>query len=230
MTVTSTQLADLESIRAFVEEFDRSEGSDARSELLIRAHARRKAIVDTARARAVGRLLEEVMPSRRRRHELVVALGDDGVGAVIAAAEQGDPVAAIALASGAPSGREFALELAHLLHPEDVPLWAPWTWSPGEETGAFALMVHDPGALVGADDAATLDRLQEVCRYVAAVCHAAGLGVNETDPLSFDVLAAAVWATYAVTVVRLRMTKEFSQLLPPAVGFAERVLGLRRQA
>lgn len=229
MSVVSSQLCDLESVRAFLEAFDEQAGSATRARLLERAHERRARVRRALELGDADLVVEAQVASRRRRRTLAGLLARDELEALCrdvaagrgeARALEDDPRSEVV---------EFVRELVHLWDPAKVALWTSWVWAPDDETGALALMVEDPAALLGADDAEVAGRVGEASRYLAAVLEAAGLGVDAADPLSFDVAAAAVWATYAVTVVRLRMTKEFTQLLPPAAGFAERALGLARE-
>lgn len=229
MSVVSSQLCDLESVRAFLEAFDEQAGADVRPRLLERVHERRDRVRRALEFGDPERVLEAAIVSRRRRRALSGLLAREEFESLIGDVTAGAGAVHARAGGGSLEVVEFVRELVHLWDPAEVALWTSWIWAPDEETGVLALMVDDPAALVGVDDADVLARVGEVSRYLAAVLEAAGLGVATDDPLSFDVAAASVWATYAVTVVRLRMTKEFTQLLPPVAGFAERALGLARE-
>jgi len=227
--IEAGQLADLESTRAFVDAFEEyAADPGARARLLDGAHQRRERAVTALARGASEEAIETAIPSRRRRREL----SEEAVApsTILRLVRAEDPADALARLEGARVARAAYLELAHLWQPDRVALWAPWVWDPEQETGALALMVADAAVLCGSDDAGTLWAITEASHYLGAVAAAAGLGVSEADPLSFDVLAAVMWAAYAVVVVQAAMTKEFRMLLPPVERFAEQVLGVKRGA
>jgi hypothetical protein len=124
-------------------------------------------------------------------------------------------------------------ELLHHLDPGRYWLWTRWMWDPTTETGALRLVTMDEVDLAGASPGETYLMVGQALAFVAETGHAAGFttfdhrGRGEPE-FGIDVFLAAVYGVYLHTVLRMRMTAEFTKLLPPLPQLTRRLLGVHR--
>jgi len=124
-------------------------------------------------------------------------------------------------------------ELLHFLEPARYWLWTRWMWDPNNETGALRLVTMDEIDLHGETAGLTYLRVGRALAFVAETGHAAGFttfdhrGRGEAE-FGVDVFLAAVYGVYMQTVLRMRMTQEFTNLLPPLPQLVRRLLGVHR--
>lgn len=195
-------------IRAVLQRMDR----DAETRLLRSVFASRRrttAVLDAAHGR-LPTLLQELC-----RDELAVAARLDAF--VAALAPLGDDELACDLGG----------EVLHAVHPHEHHLFARWMWSPTRQTGAVALITTEAD-LVGATPGETYAKLGHALLMIRASADAAGLLDLGPEPWNLDVLLACVYCVYLYTVTRMRMTREFNQVIPPLPDLARRILGVRR--
>ncbi len=121
---------------------------------------------------------------------------------------------------------ELPFELLHNLYPDRYWPWSKWIWNPDSNTGALRLLVSEECELFGRDDFETYELVCAASDFLFHTLAAAGLGVDIASPFSFDIFVAGVYATYMSTVLEMRMTKEFNQIVPSAVELAARLLGI----
>lgn len=128
--------------------------------------------------------------------------------------------------------RDLASEVLHLVDPWTHPLWRRWVLDPDQETGALALLVEDPVALYGIDDAATYAQVRFASEYLSQTLSAASLlpVPAEQSPYGLDIFLAGVYGVYSSTVIKMRMTKEFNSLLPDLGEFMGRILGVKGES
>lgn len=132
---------------------------------------------------------------------------------------------------GALDDAELATDLAgealHFTQPSAHWLCSRWMWSPAHRTGSLALMTTGAD-LAGATAGETYEKVGTALMMVRASGDAAGLLQLGPEPWNLDVMLACVYCIYLYTVTRLRMTREFNQVIPPLPELARRLLGLHR--
>ena len=214
-----------EELQAIAADLDRK--SRALQELLLpdpasldRAALRQVLRLSFATRRRADRILDEVGPGR-----LAAAIADLLGG--------GDDLAArhdqfSALLTGYP-GPCFDLpsELLHFTYPDRYWLWARWLWDPSTETGALGLVTTDDVDLTeGTSRGEVYLTVGRAMAFVDETGKAAGFTTAGPGLFGADVFLAAVYGIYMYTVLRMRMTREFNQLVPPLPDLIRRLLGV----
>lgn len=126
-------------------------------------------------------------------------------------------------------------ELLHFLDPARYWLWSRWMWDPDTETGSLRLVTMDEVDLDGDTRGEIYLRVGRAMAFLSETGHAAGFtsfghrgdGQGEFSP---DVFLAAVYGIYMQTVLRMRLTQEFTNLVPPLPQLTRRLLGVHRPA
>lgn len=189
--------------------------------------------LDRASLRA---LLRSVFATRRQADRILAAPGAD---AALAAALRdlmlGDlPVAdrLEAFCAASPLDRatwsiDFATECLHFADPARHALWTRWMWDPAAGTGALPLVLSEEHALPAGRVGETYAAVCEAVAHVAREIEAAGLTLRARGPLAVDVFLVSVYVVYLYTVLRMRMTNEFSKVVPGLAELARRLLGTR---
>lgn len=179
-------------------------------------------------------LLRSVFATRRHADEILRAAGaatrlTAGLRALL---DGSTPVAARldAFVRDAPLGREFwktdlASECLHFSDPGRYWLWTRWMWDPVAGTGSLPLVVTDGYRFDGATPGQTYLRIGEAVAFVQATAEAADLAPR--GAFGVDVFLVSVYAVYVYTVLRMRMTQEFNQVIPGLPDLARRLLGIR---
>jgi hypothetical protein len=238
--VTHTQVVDTEAAREFMRE---TLGKVSPAELAAMAgelgvkHERFRARLTTPGRRSLGEaelrpLLRSVFATRRR------------VGDVLAAAEghlgewiddlltEGPPVARLEAfhhrlaALPATVRYDLGSELLHFTDPDRYWLWTRWVWDPATRTGALPLVTMQEYELDGGGVGGTYLRVGRAIAFVHATGRAAGLAPIGEGPFGVDVYLASVYCVYVYTTLRLRMTHEFTRVIPPLPELARRFLGV----
>jgi len=183
---------------------------------------------------ALRQVLRWVFATRRRADAILDAAGPERLGAAVAALlDPGEPVTARfdrfdAFAAGLPgAGYDLAGELLHFTDPGRYWLWTRWLWDPDTETGALRLVTTDDIDLAGG---ATRGEIYLTVGRATAFLDETGkaAGFTGAGPGLFgtDVFLAAVYGVYMFTVLRMRMTQEFTRLVPPLPDLIRRLLGV----
>ncbi|MGZ8803601.1 MAG: hypothetical protein ACXWZL_13590 [Mycobacterium sp.] len=137
-------------------------------------------------------------------------------------AELLDPLPAIAA--------DLPGELLHFLDPGRYWLWTRWIWDPDAGTGALALVTTDDTDLdtaeAGGGRGETYIALGRPMAFVEETGKAAGFTDLGPGLFGTDVFLAAVYGVYLQTVLTMRMTKEFTSILPPLPELTRRLLGV----
>jgi len=237
----SVQIADLEVAREFWSQIsiqipdDRYRDLDQR---LKNKSRRLQEIVFGARGGTVSfdemqLILRSSFASRRKAKEILAtcdfdqlslaltALADDGATVVERTQPLRDQLQGFEAARS-----ELPFELLHNLYPSAYWPFSKWIWNPDADTGALRLLVNDEFDLFGEDDFDTYKRVCLASEYLFHTLAAAGLGVDLDSPFSFDIFLAGVYSTYMSTVLEMKMTREFNQIVPGAVELAARLLGV----
>jgi hypothetical protein len=181
------------------------------------------------------RVLRSVFSTRRRAGDMLRAVGDGpltveidrllhGPEALPARFERFDTVVA-----GFPDpGFDLPGELLHFTYPDRYWPWARWMWDPRVETGALPLVTMEDFELAADGRGASYLRVGEAVAFVQETGRAAGFAAFGPSPFGIDVFLACVYGVYLYTVLRMRMTQEFNQIVPELPDLVRRLLGVHR--
>jgi hypothetical protein len=122
----------------------------------------------------------------------------------------------------------LASELLHFTDPARHWLWTSWIWEPKTSAGALPLVLNGDGDLRGATPGETYERVGAALDVLDGEGRSAGFTALGDGRFGTDVFLAAVYAVYAFTVFRMRLSKEFNQLLPELPELTRRILGVHR--
>lgn len=135
---------------------------------------------------------------------------------------------------------DLPAELLHFLDPARYWLWSRWMWDPETETGSLRLVTMDEVDLDGDTRGEVYLRVGRALAFLSETGHAAGFtafahrgggqDVRYAEAFSTDVFLAAVYGVYMQTVLRMRLTQEFTNLVPPLPQLTRRLLGVHRPA
>ena len=123
---------------------------------------------------------------------------------------------------------DLATEFLHFLSPDEYPLWARWMWDPRPRTGSLPLVVEDSYDLMGETPGEIYTKVSIAVAFVKATGEAAGFSKLSNSPFDIDVFLACVYAIYAYTTLRMRMTQEFNKVVPQLPELIRRLLGVWR--
>lgn len=182
---------------------------------------------------ALRSLLRHVFSTRRRVEPLIASLGAVPLARAVQELlwdqapvderfEAFDAVCApvAALAADLPG------ELLHFCRPDQYWLWTRWMWDPHVGTGALPLVTMEGVELEGAGRGETYLLVGRAVAFVAQTARAAGFTAAQDGPFAIDVFLAAVYGIYMYTVLRMRMTQEFTRLVPELPALVRRLLGV----
>ena len=183
---------------------------------------------------ALRRVLRWVFATRRRADAILGAAGPERLGAAIAALlDPAQPLTARFDAFGEAmphlpgAGFDLAGELLHFTDPSRYWLWTRWLWDPDTETGALRLVVTDDIDLAeGGSRGEMYLSVGRATAFVDETGKAAGFTAAGPGLFGTDVFLAAVYGVYMFTVLRMRMTQEFTKLVPPLPDLVRRLLGV----
>lgn len=219
-------LADLEEIAGRLER-----KSAAMREILLagskpdRAALRRMLRLVFATRRRADQILEEVGPGR-----LAAAIGDllDHDADLTARFDRFDAL----LAGLPPSVADLPAELLHFTYPGQYWLWTRWLWDPRTRTGALSLVTSDdaafslPGPAEGGSRGEAYLTVGRATAFVNETGKAAGFTDAAPGLFGTDMFLAAVYGVYMYTVLRMRMTREFNEIVPQLPDLIRRLLGI----
>lgn len=183
---------------------------------------------------ALRQVLRWVFATRRRADAILDEAGPERLGAAIASLlDPGEPVTVRfdrfdALAAGLPgAGYDLAGELLHFTDPGQYWLWTRWLWDPATETGALRLVTTDDIDLTeGAGRGEMYLTVGRATAFLDETGKAVGFTGAGPGLFGTDVFLAAVYGVYMFTVLRMRMTQEFTRLVPPLPDLIRRLLGV----
>jgi hypothetical protein len=187
-------------------------------------------------ADAVRPILARSFATRRRGDELLVAAGGPNIArAILDLVHRDAPIAERFLAFDdalaavdAPVRRELGSECLHFADPERAWLWSRWMWDPVAKTGALPLVMIEDFDFSAADSGGTYLRVGAAVSAVLATADELGFRKMRSSPFVVDVYLAAIYAVYLYTVLRIRMTQEFTRIVPPHGELIRRLLGVHR--
>ncbi|MHB1433846.1 MAG: hypothetical protein ACYCVZ_17255 [Streptosporangiaceae bacterium] len=221
-------------LQAMADRLDRK--SRAMREVLLAGDAR----LDAA---ALRRVLRLIFATRRRADQLIEEVGEDrlaaAIGALVTGAQDvvaGEELAArfeafdAALADQPEAAFDLPGELLHFTYPGQYWLWTKWLWDPRTKTGALPLVTTDEVDLSGTGSrGATYLTVGRATAFVNETGKAAGFTDAAPGLFGTDIFLAAVYGVYMYTVLRMRMTKEFNELVPALPDLIRRLLGIYYQ-
>ncbi len=180
-------------------------------------------------------VLRSMFVSRRRADQILGAVGPERLAeAFFELAAADEPSAAVlrrfeeAMSPAGEMPFELPFEILHFTHPERFWLWTRWIFDPRMETGALRLLVDDGFELFGRDLYETYMKVGAALAFLHEHAQAAGMGELGGGAFTVDVLLACVYAVYMYTILRLRMTQEFNQIVPALPELVSRLLGVHR--
>jgi hypothetical protein len=132
-----------------------------------------------------------------------------------------------AVLSGLPAScADLPGELLHFSYPDRYWLWTRWLWDPAARTGALGLVTTDD---VDLSEGATRGGVYMTVGRATAFVNETGKAAGFTDAapglFGTDIFLAAVYGVYLYTVLRMRMTREFNQVMPQLPDLIRRLLG-----
>lgn len=118
-------------------------------------------------------------------------------------------------------------ELLHFTFPDRYWLWTRWMWDPRNETGSLRLIVNDDVDLaVGSPRGEAYLAVGQAMAFVDEIGRSAGLTTDVRNRFGTDVFLAAVYGVYMYTMLRMRMTEQFNQVVPSMPDLVRRLLGV----
>jgi hypothetical protein len=122
---------------------------------------------------------------------------------------------------------DLPFELLHFTEPDRYWLWTRWIFEPQARTGALALLTTEDVDLgAGATKGAVYLSVGRAMAFVDETGKAAGFTAAGPGLFGVDVLLAAVYGIYMYTVFQMRMTREFTRVIPPLADLVRRLLGV----
>lgn len=178
-------------------------------------------------------LLRSVFSTRRRVDETLAHIGAgefrDAVGNLIHGTEplveRFDTFVERLEPIDLPVRCDLAGECLHYWDFERYWLWTRWIWDPARRTGSLPLVTIQEYDLYGETPGSTYMKVGEAIAYVNSVGEAAGFQHGGRGLLGTDVYLACVYTVYLYTVTRMRMTKEFTKVIPQFPELIRRLLG-----
>jgi hypothetical protein len=199
-----------------------------------KSRALRELLAGTPDRDALRRALRWVFATRRRAGQILDTAGPERLAAAVTAllnpaeplAERFDAFCAM-VADVPGAGFDLAGELLHFTDPSRYWLWTRWLWDPGTETGALRLVVTDDVDLAeGGSHGQAYLAVGRATAFVDETGKAAGFTAAGPGLFGTDVFLASVYGVYMFTVLRMRMTQEFTRLVPPLPDLVRRLLGV----
>jgi hypothetical protein len=117
-------------------------------------------------------------------------------------------------------------ELLHFLDPGRYWLLTRWLWDADAETGALRLVTMDEVDLDGDSPGEIYLAAGRALAFVEETGKAAGFTAMGAGMFGTDVFLAAVYSVYLHTVLRMRMTNEFTKVVPQLPDLVRRLLGV----
>jgi len=121
---------------------------------------------------------------------------------------------------------DLAGELLHYTFPNKHWPWCHWMWNPKLKTGSLPLVTTEDFDLSASSVGETYLKVGKAVAFVHEVGKAAGFQTISRNLFGTDVYLSCVYVIYAYTVLRMRMTQEFNQVMPGVAEFSSRILGV----
>ncbi len=123
---------------------------------------------------------------------------------------------------------DLASELLHFTMPDTYWLWTRWMWNPKNKTGALPLVITEDFDLKGDSLGEIYLKVGRAVAFVHAMSETGGYRFISDRLFGTNVFLSCVYVIYAYTILKMRMTKEFNNVMPGVVEFSRRILGLYR--
>ncbi|MDR5695998.1 MAG: hypothetical protein QN198_01700 [Armatimonadota bacterium] len=184
------------------------------------------------------KLLRTIFGTRRRADALVQAVGIDSLRQLLSTLLYGRGQVEerftefCTLLDGACAQGEaidLAGEALHYVLPERHWLWTRWMWNPRTQTGALRFVVADWHTLLAPTPGEVYQRVGEAVAYAEAARESLGIFTDVQTHASLflpDAYLACVYTLYLFTALRMRMSKEFTKVLPDPWELIQRLLGI----
>lgn len=117
-------------------------------------------------------------------------------------------------------------ELLHFSYPEKYWLWSRWMWDPKNKTGAIPLVTSEGFDLYGEKISETYMKVGKGVAFVHSVAESAEFQFINRSLFGTDVYLSCVYIIYAYTVLKMKMTQEFNEVMPGLTEFSRRLLGV----
>lgn len=121
---------------------------------------------------------------------------------------------------------DLAGELLHFTFPEKYWLWSRWMWDPKNKTGAIPLVTSEEFDLKGDKISETYMKVGKGVAFVHSVAESAEFQFINRSLFGTDVYLSCVYIIYAYTILQMKMTKEFNEVMPGLTEFSRRLLGV----
>lgn len=121
---------------------------------------------------------------------------------------------------------DFAGELLHFSNPERYWLWSRWMWDPKNKTGAIPLVTSEEFDLEGERMSEIYMKVGKGVAFVHSVAESAEFQFINRSLFGTDVYLSCVYIIYAYTILQMKMTKEFNEVMPGLHEFSRRLLGV----
>ncbi len=121
---------------------------------------------------------------------------------------------------------DFTGELLHFSYPEKYWLWSRWMWDPKNKTGAIPLVTSEGFDLCGDKMSETYMKVGKGVAFVHSVAESAEFQFINRSLFGTDVYLSCVYIIYAYTILQMKMTKEFNEVMPGLTEFSRRLLGV----
>lgn len=126
----------------------------------------------------------------------------------------------------APVKYDMTAELLHFTMPEKYWLWTRWMWEPGKKTGSLPLVTSEEFDLEAESLGETYLKVGKGVAFVQSIADVANFQFLTRSLFGTDVFLGCVYTIYAYTVLRMRMTQEFNNVMPGQPEFVRRILGV----
>ncbi|MHB8244205.1 MAG: hypothetical protein ACYDGN_02460 [Acidimicrobiales bacterium] len=187
-----------------------------------------------ATAEELRRVLRSIFSTRRQAGSILDGAGPEVLGSAIRHLLHGEAPIEVRLelfdaelSAVADLPFDLAFELLHFTQPDRYWLWTPWIFDPRAETGALRLVVTEDVELFGEDKVTTYLRVGSALAFLHENALSSGTSGLSGGPFAVDVLLACVYAVYMYTVLRMRMTQEFTRIVPTLPELVRRLLGVQ---
>ena len=194
---------------------------------------------------ALRQVLRLIFATRRKADLILDRIGPERLAAAIEdlldhdgdlARRFGRFDAVLSVLDDVPASRfDMPAEILHFTYPDRYWLWTRWLWDPRTKTGALALVTTDDTefSLSGLTAGSTRGDLYVTVGRATAFVNETGKAAGFTDAapglFGTDMFLAAVYGVYMYTVLRMRMTREFNELVPRLPDLIRRLLGVYYQ-
>lgn len=121
---------------------------------------------------------------------------------------------------------DLASELLHFTFPDRYWLWSRWMWDPKNKTGAIPLVTTEGFDLEGEKLSDIYLKVGKGVAFVHSVAESAEFQFINRSLFGTDVYLSCVYIIYSYTILQLKMTKEFNEVMPGMTEFSRRLLGV----